>query len=235
MSFPAGEQFFIDSVRAAVKRLPQSSGAPFEAEVRGFIGQEATHRRIHELFNGQLARQGYVNRWEARIVQRVARLAGADPRHAVAITAATEHITAVLAGYLLAHPQPLAGAEPSLRTMWLWHASEESEHRSTAFDVYRALGGDEVWRRRWMRTVSIFFATDVLRQTLRNLRHDRELLRLHTWRSAARFLFGRDGLLRHAFKPWRAYFSQGFHPSQLSGDLAAQWLRDNSSQFVAVQ
>jgi predicted metal-dependent hydrolase len=234
MSFPAGEQFFIDSVRTAVKRLPTTAGAPFEAEVKGFIGQEATHRRIHALFNGQLAWQGYVNGWEARIAQRVKRLAGADPRHAVAITAATEHITAVLAEHLLSHPQTLEGSEARLRTMWLWHASEEFEHRSTAFDVYRALGGDEAWRTRWMQTVTIFFITDMLRQTLRNLRHDGALLRFRTWRSAASFFFGRDGLVRRAFKPWRAYFSPEFHPTQQGGGLATQWLRDNSAQYLAV-
>jgi len=234
MSFPAGEQFFIDAVRTAVKRLPQAGRLPFEGAIKGFIGQEATHRRIHALFNGQLERQGYVNRWEERIVLRVQRLAGADARHALAITAATEHITAVLAEHLLSHPQTLAGAEPRLTTMWLWRASEESEHRSTAFDVYRALGGDEVWRRRWMRTVTIFFVTDVLRQTLANLRHDCALLRLRTWRSAAAFCFGRGGLVRHAFRPWRAYFSRGFHPEQLGGDRGAQWLRDNSAKYVAV-
>ena len=52
-----------------------------------------------------------------------------------------EHFTAILAEFMLAHPQALDGAEPRLRTMWLWHSAEESEHRSTAFDVYRALGG----------------------------------------------------------------------------------------------
>jgi len=234
MSFPAGEQFFIDSVRGAVRRLPKTADAPFEAQLKGFVGQEATHRRIHALFNGQLMRQGYVNGWEARIVQRIKRLAGADPRHAVAITAATEHITAVLAEHLLSHPQTLAGAEQRLRILWLWHAAEESEHRSTAFDVYRALGGDETWRRRWMRTVTVFFVIDMLRQTLRNLRHDGALLCFRTWRSAASFFFGREGLVRHAYKPWRAYFSPGFHPTQQGGELASQWLRDNSTQYVAV-
>jgi predicted metal-dependent hydrolase len=234
MSFPAGEQFFIDSVRTAVKRLPAATATAFESEIKGFIGQEATHRRIHALFNGELARQGHVNRWEGRIVERTKMMAGADPRHAVAITAATEHITAVLAEYLLSHPQALYGSEARLRTMWLWHSAEESEHRSTAFDAYRALQGDETWRRRWMRSITLFFITDLSRQTLRNLRHDGALLRPSTWRSAAGFLFSRDGLVRRTFKPWRAYFSPTFHPSRQGSDLGAQWLRDNSTQYVAV-
>ena len=70
---------------------------------------------------------------------------------------------------LLAQPTLLAGAQPRLRDLWLWHSSEETEHRSTAFDLYRALGGNERWRLRLFRVVSFYFATDLLRQTARNL------------------------------------------------------------------
>jgi len=234
MSFPAGEQFFIDAVRAGVKALPPASQERFEGEVQGFIGQEATHRRIHALFNGQLERQGHVNAWEARIVARQQRLAGLDPRHAVAITAATEHFTAIFAEHLLAFGETLEGAEPRLRTLWQWHASEESEHRCTVFDLYRELGGDERWRRRWMRVVTLFFATDLLRQTVRNLWHDGALLAPRTWRSAASFLFGRAGLVRHTWAPWRAYFRPDFHPSKQGGQRGAQWLRDNAASVVPV-
>ena len=47
MSFPFGEQFFIDSVRDAMAMLSPYLQAQHKAEVKGFIGQEATHRRIH--------------------------------------------------------------------------------------------------------------------------------------------------------------------------------------------
>jgi predicted metal-dependent hydrolase len=236
MSFPVGEQFFIDAVRDAVKALPEKRRATFEADVQGFVGQEATHRRIHALFNGHLERQGYVNAWEPRILARLARMkAFTDPRHAVAITAALEHFTAILAKHLLAHPQVLAGTEPRLATLWLWHASEESEHRSVAFDVYHALGGDLRWRRRWMRLVAFHFTTDVLRQTARNLWHDGELLRWRTLRSAASFFFGAHGVVRHAFKPWLAYFRADFHPSQQEAALAGEWLKANEREYSVVR
>lgn len=54
MSFPAGEQFFIDSVRAGFNKLPLDQQAAMKDGVDGFIGQEATHRRIHALFNRHL-------------------------------------------------------------------------------------------------------------------------------------------------------------------------------------
>lgn len=234
MSFPAGEQFFIDAVREGVKALPADEQARFAAELRGFVGQEATHRRLHALFNGHLARLGQVNTWEGRILARARRIAGADPRHAVAITAATEHFTAIFAEHLLATDTSLAGAEDRLRTLWQWHAAEESEHRSTAYDLYVALRGDLTWRRRWMRVVTLFFATDLLRQTVRNLHHDGALLRWDTWRSAARFLFGSQGLVRRTWQPWRAYFAPDFHPSQLGGDRGSLWLAEHAARFAVV-
>jgi uncharacterized protein len=234
MSFPAGEQFFIDAVRAGVKTLPPDRQAGFAAELQGFIGQEATHRRVHALFNEHLARQGHVNAWEPRILRRMKLLDGADPRHAVGITAATEHFTAIFAEHLLATPGVLAGAEARLCTLWQWHAAEESEHRSTAFDLYRELGGNERWRRRWMRIVTLFFATDLLRQTLRNLWRDGALLRWSTWRSAGVYLFGGDGLVRRTWQPWRAYFRADFHPAKQGGERGARWLSANASQVVAV-
>ncbi len=71
MSFPVGEQFFIDSVRNGFKALPPAQQEKFKAEVQGFIGQEATHRRIHALFNGHLEKQGLVNDWAPRAQERM--------------------------------------------------------------------------------------------------------------------------------------------------------------------
>ena len=56
MSFPVGEQYFIDSLRQGLKTMPEAVRQRFADEVQGFIGQEATHRRVHALFNGHLER-----------------------------------------------------------------------------------------------------------------------------------------------------------------------------------
>ena len=234
MSFPAGEQFFIDAVRAGVQALPEDRQQALGDEVQGFIGQEATHRRVHALFNRQLAQQGHVNAWEPRILRRQQRLAGADVRHAVGITAATEHLTALFAEHLLSTPSAIEGAEPRLAALWQWHSAEESEHRSTVFDLYRELGGNEAWRCRWMRLVTLFFVTDLARQTLRNLWHDGAIGRWATWRSAASFLFGADGIVRRSVSPWRAYFAADFHPSRQGGELGPQWLKAHSAQVAPV-
>jgi hypothetical protein len=234
MSFPFGEQFFIDSVRNGLKAMPAGKQEALREEVQGFIGQEATHRRLHSLYNSHLETLGLQNAWEPRARKRLALLEGLDARHPVAITAANEHFTAILADWLLKHPEALGHEDERLKTLWLWHSAEESEHKSTAFDVYVALGGDHEWRVRWMRRVTTIFLGDVIRQTLNNLRRDGTLWRWSTWKSAVSFLFGRGGLVRDLYHPWRDYFRADFHPSEHDSSASHRWLQEHGDVFAPV-
>jgi hypothetical protein len=234
MSFPVGEQFFIDSVRDGFKALPPDKQERYRAEVQAFIGQEATHRRLHGLYNEHLKQQGLVNDWGPRAERRLKLLEGQDPRHALAITAANEHFTAIIANWLLHNPDLLGSEDPRLVTLWLWHSSEESEHKSTAFDLYEALNGNHEWRMTWFRRVTTYFLGDTLRQTANNLRRDGTLWRWSTWKGAASYLFGKRGLIRMTYKPWREYLRRDFHPSQQDASEAWRWLAEHRDQYTAV-
>lgn len=234
MSFPVGEQFFIDSVRAGIKTLPEAEQAHFKQEVQGFIGQEATHRRIHGLFNDHLDTMGYPNAIAKNSAKRIAKNAHLNVRMHVGVTAATEHFTAIFADWILRHPEVFDGSEERLKTMWLWHSAEESEHRCTAFDIYKALGGNEEWRIKLFHFVTVQFLSDVLLQTVRNLWHDRELLKVSTWKSGWQLLMTKDGLLRGNMANWRDYKSATFHPNQHDDRLSQNWLQSNQKQFAVV-
>jgi predicted metal-dependent hydrolase len=231
MSFPVGEQYFMDAVRAGLQKLPPDAQQRFAPEVQGFVGQEATHRRIHALFNGHLEALGFDNALERRAKARMGANAHFDVRIHLAATAATEHLTAIFSDWMFRHPEALQGAEPRLQTLWMWHSAEEAEHCSTAFDLYKALGGNERHRLKLLQYITFTFAMDMLRQTVRNLWHDKALFRWSTWRSAAQLLFAKDGMVRGSRAQWRAYKSPNFHPRQQDTTLAEQWLRDNSMQY----
>ena len=234
MSFPVGEQYFIDSVRNGLKAVPAERQQALAAEVQGFIGQEATHRRLHGLFNDNLEKLGYRNTIAERALRRIRRQAHVDLRNHVAGTAATEHFTALFADWMLRHPEVLDGAEPRLKLLWMWHSAEESEHRSTAFEVYRALGGSQRWRVRVFRYVSVVFLVDVMRQTLRNLWHDGSLWKASTWRSGWQLLMSPGGMLRGNYIAWRDYMAPAFHPRQLDDSLSRRWLREHADAFTVV-
>ena len=234
MSFPVGEQFFIDSVRNGFKALPPAKQEQFRAEVHAFIGQEATHRRLHGLYNAHLERLGLVNEWEPRAREMQKLLEGAEVRHHLGITAANEHFTAIMADWMLRNADLLGTEDSRLVTLWLWHSSEESEHKSTAFDLYHALGGNHEWRITWMKRITRMFLMDTMRQTILNLRNDGSLWKWSTWRSAASCLFGRRGLIRQSYRPWREYFRVDFHPGQQDSAAALKWLEAHKDQYVPV-
>lgn len=238
MSFPVGEQFFIDAVREAAKGLGDAPAHDALREtIQAFIGQEASHRQVHAAYNAQLERQGLENRWAARALRRLPAIPpGTNPLHALAVTCAYEHCTAVFADLTLRHPELLAGADPRLAALWTWHAAEETEHKSVAFDLYVALGGNHRWRVRWYLTVLWLFGTDCLRQTLHNLRRDGTLWRWRTWASAAGFLFGRRGMAWLTWRPLLAYLRRDFRPWEHDNGAAAQrWLAEHTQLFRVVR
>jgi predicted metal-dependent hydrolase len=134
-TFPEGEDFFVRSVRHYADRI---TDPVLQQQVAGFVGQEVTHGREHRALNERLQQLGYPTRRVDRIVRKS--LARADrvlpARQRLAMTAALEHYTAALAETLLTDERAqalLGGTE--VRSMLLWHAFEESEHKAVAFDV----------------------------------------------------------------------------------------------------
>ena len=139
--FPEGEDFFVRSVRAYRDRIDDPELA---AQVKGFIGQEAIHGREHRDFNDRLAELGYPTKGVDRAVKKgLAFLAKVSPKsHQLAVTAALEHYTATLAETILRDDDARAEfLDDDARALFTWHALEETEHKSVAFDVFQQVCG----------------------------------------------------------------------------------------------
>ncbi len=247
MSFPVGEQFFIDAVKEGAKHLPDTpENQQLKETAKGFIGQEATHRHLHALYNAHLEKQGLVNHWGPRADRRMKQgreqffdKSSKGHLHELAITAAFEHFTSIFGDLTLERMDQTGDwfgqAEEPLKTLWRWHAAEESEHKCVAFDIYQRLGGNHAWRMRWFWFVTIQFTSDVMRQTVNNLWHDKTLFKPSTWWSAGKFLFGPHGMVWRVAKPIAAYTRKDFHPMQLGHPTKSQdWLRQHAYQWRAV-
>jgi predicted metal-dependent hydrolase len=235
MSFPIGEQFFIDSLRAAAKDLPEAEQAIWHGALQGFVAQEATHRQIHKRFNDHLLQSGMVNGWERRIKRRLKYINHLPPKHHVAITAAYEHFTSIMSSWLLNNQDRLDGTEERFKTLWMWHASEEIEHRSVAFDMFESIDGRLAVRNLWMRRITLVFFIDAFLQTLSNLRRDGSMWKRSTWSSAWRFLFAPGGLLRSIYPQWKDYFKPEFHPLQHNNVNSDHWLQANHTAYRVIK
>lgn len=235
--FPRGEQAFIDSVRGVLPVLQQAGREDLLAEARLFIGQEATHRHLHQQFNDELARQGYKSRVENYLKTNIEwSQAHLQPLTLLAFTVAYEHFTAVLGDGLLRHPGWTRDMHPAMRELWLWHAAEETEHKAVAFDAYLAAGG----KRRMLALAFVvvfleFFLMTAI-QTASMLLQDRRLFAPATWWSAAKLWFGRDGVAWHLMRHLPSFLRPRFHPWQQDNrDLLERWRAAHAMQYRVVR
>jgi predicted metal-dependent hydrolase len=212
LQFPEGEQQFINAVRLYREQIDDPK---LKEEIRGFIGQEALHSREHKSYNEGLRARGYdIDAIDGRFSRHMKWVANLPPSRQLAGTCGAEHYTAVLANAILKHPEWMEGAAPAMANLWRWHAIEETEHKSVAFDVYRECVGDETVR----RIVFLFVTWNFFKYTFLNtcslLRTDGKLWSLRTWMGGMNFLWGKPGIIRKCLPEFLAYFRAGFHPWQ---------------------
>ncbi len=220
--FPAGERFFVRSVRHYLRQIDDPQ---LRKRVRGFAGQEASHGHEHEQAFEMLEAQGYAIREWLQWYERVA-YEQLEPRLPpvlrLSVTAALEHFTATLAEQGLG-TQYLDHAHPVMRDLLRWHAAEEIEHKSVAYDVLQ-----HVDDRYAVRVAGLVLATAVL---------------LSFWRSGTKMLLAQEDISpqeiaaerkaarargqnkRFMFRALATYLRPTFHPDQTDNDgLAHDYL-----------
>ncbi len=215
--FPDGERFFIHSVRYYRERLADPE---LRDAVAAFIGQEAMHGREHTAYNGAMAAAGLpaapLQRRVAALLEQLKVILPAPTQ--LGITIALEHLTAIMANALLAHPDLIEGSDPNYSALWRWHALEETEHKAVAFDVYERTVGTGATayavRASSLVVASTIFAALVFAYHLRLVAADPKARKVRDGLRMVGFLHGRKGLLRRIAGPWLDYFRPGFHPWQ---------------------
>ena len=214
ITFPKGEAFFIESVKAFREGTPER----LASEIRAFVKQEINHTREHVAFNRRVVEAGYdVKLLEEHVDQALALTKGRPQIANLASTMALEHFTAILAQQLLANPKHLETADAESRDLWRWHAMEEIEHKGVAFDTWNFATKDwSRWQRWKVKSLIMLVVT-------KNFLHHRaigmlELLRQDgftgpkVWAQLFWYAFGNPGMARKIILPWMSYFLPGFHP-----------------------
>ena len=230
--FPAGEKFFIDSVRAVRYHPSIKDDEALQKEISAFIGQEAMHTQEHVNFNASAQKFGHdietLEKFTDTAIQtaiqafvKIVKPFGLT-KEMVDLTATTalEHFTATIASQLLVnkHIQELMTDE-TMSTMWYWHAIEENEHKAVAFDVYEGVFGKGV-KAYALRTSSLVFAMTLIfliqsSFVLRLLKQDKKL-NLDELSVIYKYAYSPSkGIITGMAKEMLAYFKPGFHPNDL--------------------
>ncbi|CAM2768046.1 metal-dependent hydrolase [Acinetobacter celticus] len=239
--FPAGEKFFIDSVRAVRQHPSIKDNQELQREISAFIGQEAMHTQEHVGFNASAQKFGHdvdrLDRITDRVIQstrKVFTFLGKPvgiTQEMVDLTATTalEHFTATIASQLLVNPyiQELMTDE-TMKTMWLWHAIEENEHKAVAYDVFEGVFGRGL-KAYALRTGSLVTAMATLFVVqsyfvLRLLQDDKQL-NLTSLKDIYIYAYSPSkGVITGMTKEMLVYFRPRFHPNDLdTHELLVSW------------
>lgn len=215
ITFPVGERYFISSVRLFRDQITDPELA---ARVQDFIKQEAQHGIAHERYNQFLVKQGQpLEKLLAFITARMNDdLKTKSPELNLAMTAAAEHITALMAECFFAQRSTLEKADPNMRAMLAWHAIEEMEHKDVAYDVMQQVAKVDYRTRAYaLALISVMMPTFTLIRANRMLKVDgfSRIERLRMLRDGLPWLFGKHGMLTPMRKPFMQWFKRDFHPN----------------------
>jgi uncharacterized protein len=221
MLFPHGERFFVRSVH---HYLDQIKDPDLRAQVKAFFKQEGHHASAHDDFNDVLRRQGFeIDRFLTRY-QRISKWVEdrMPAKLNLAGTAAAEHFTAILADGAFTKGV-LDALHPTVQQLLAWHAAEEIEHKSVAFDVLQQIDPSYA-----VRVAGLAYATVMLGMfwawaTAMLLRQEK--LGLRGLVRQLRTMRREDPVIRRVFIAGiRQYIRRDFHPRQNANEqLAAEW------------
>ena len=230
--FPAGEKFFIDSVRAVRQHPSIKDNAELQKEISAFIGQEAMHTQEHVGFNASAQKFGHdvdtLDRYTDKVIQGTRKFMAligkpvgiTQPMVDLTATTALEHFTATIASQLLTneHIQALMTDE-TMKNMWMWHAIEENEHKAVAYDVFEGVFGKGL-KAYALRTSSLVVAMTTLFFVqnyflYRLLKQDQQLNRDSISIIYEYAYSPSKGVITGMAKEMLEYFKPGFHPNDM--------------------
>ena len=231
-TFPKGEAEFINSVRAFEDQITDPK---LKAEVADFAAQEAHHSLQHKLINKHFDSLGYdTGKIEAFIDEEIeSRVSKWSNEKRLARTVAAEHITATFAHFALTQTEQIDEMPESLAKLFQWHAIEEIEHKSVAFDVYTHCVGDMAkLKRHYAAFVFVEFPFNVYMITRFLLK---EMGHKATWqerKGMIRYLFGKNGMVRSVWSHYIQFMKKDFHPWKIDdAELVEEWKTELSPMF----
>lgn len=237
MVFPDGEKLFIRYVK---KFSDQIQDPQLKERVKGFIGQEMSHSSVHEKIMQMLESRGLpaeeIRSWYAKtayndsenfFVNLFGDITG------LTVTAGLEHWTSILAEAALENnSEVLSGIHPEMRRLLRWHAAEEIEHKSVAFDVLKTVDDRYFTRALGMIIATFYLGFYMAYGWAAFLTSDKKINWLEIPGHALNALpVAVQATMKFTAGFWR-YFLPDFHPDDIENDEMAAQVMQEENQFL---
>lgn len=144
--------------RLSNQTLPYVNDANLRADIKGFIAQEAAHANAHKAAQAYFATHNIdPSAFQATVEWLLKNILNDTPlgfewpfkqlkydwlTFRMGIIACWEHYFCFIGTWVLEAKNLDHVSDPAMLDLMRWHGAEEVEHRTVAFDAYRALAGD---------------------------------------------------------------------------------------------
>ena len=111
-----------------------------------------------------------------------------------------------------------------MQDLLFWHAVEESEHKSVAFDTFMSIEGDQKYLRWCQVYATLFFFHRIGWYTIKLLWWQKKMPSWKDFKGFWRFMTGKKGMFTGVQKNYFDWFIVGFHPCDHdNADLIDRW------------
>ncbi|WP_228136121.1 metal-dependent hydrolase [Acinetobacter brisouii] len=240
--FPAGERFFIQSVRKSRQNPKAKHDINLQQQITNFIAQEAIHTREHINFNQYfLINETCIAELEQKTDEAIQLLSlfvsellgkfGISKQESdLFLTAALEHCTATISAQFLKSPKfNQLIQDPEILKFWVWHAIEEMEHKNVAFDLLESISKDSK-KYDVLRAMTYIFGLSGLSLCygyclLYMFIKDNKINYINVLNDIYQYSISPSkGILFASFKEIAAFLRPDFHPNQANHEeLVAFW------------
>lgn len=199
-----------------------------QAQVNSLVAQEAIHGSEFAKYNTRMISPFYPihsNQYKIRIFRILAGIINQfSQSFHYALSAAGEHFTAISADLFLRDDSWFEGVEPIYSAIWRWHCIEEIEHKTVAFDVYKAKGGGYLMRILAMFMMTLVFSMLYIKPMWTMMKQDGNHKKWEFYKKAFQYYWGKNGLCRVLFTSYIDYYKPSFHPKQHQNEaLITRW------------
>jgi len=203
-------------IRSVWRYRNKISDPVLQIEIDKFKAQEAMHTREHENYNRRLRDLGYdVDVLQAKQMKTINWLETKfGPDVNLAVTVCMEHFTSIMSKLVTADPRFFGDAHPSFRDIWTWHAVEEAEHCTVAFDLLRVVRPGYFFRCGVMSMTSFLFLRMLSRNFNSILKTDGNRFSLRIWSDLLKYFYYKPGFLRRILLPYLAFYLPNFYPER---------------------
>lgn len=227
---PRGEKFFIKSVRYFEDQITDPD---LKQKIKAFIQQEANHYQAHEVFNDSLNAKDIRVQREIEAAEKMFTFMEKwlPKKTQLGITVFAEHMTATGAKQMLKSPEVAKHQDAEVRKLWEWHAVEEIEHKSVAFDVYEAIGCGYV-HRMWSVFIGLIIQIPFLGLSARRIfKREGQKVSIKQQAHQARKLMAKfHPDQKSIVDEFKMYFKPGFHPWQIDDrEFLQGWYQRNNN------